>query len=126
MPICSVDRFGLVGMSSVPFGGARLPNDLTIEPKPLMISVNGADTPKNVPSRDRALGHGSARLRRIDIISKEPPASLVLHQRRSGAWPHQKKRNPTTDERELIPTVFHLRHLHLDVICTSACLNIRT
>jgi hypothetical protein len=85
MPICSVDRFGLVGMSSVPFGGAKLPNYLTIEPKPLMISVNGADTPKNVPGRDRALGHGSARLWRIDIISKEPPASLVLHQRRSGA-----------------------------------------
>jgi hypothetical protein len=50
-----------------------------------MIWVNGADTPKNVPSRDRALGRGSARLWRIDIISKEPPASLVLHQRRSGA-----------------------------------------
>ena len=126
---------GCGGMSSVSFGGARLPNDLTIESKPQMISVKMV---LRCLRTCRAVIERLVTARRvfvpIDIIRQDTTSFSGLKSTSLGslappknaALPHQRKRSPTTDERELIPTDSCMCCFRLDVICTTACLNIRT
>jgi hypothetical protein len=57
MPICSVDRQGRAPARLLVGRGSR-----TITEAADDIDKSGAAIPKNVPSRDRPLGYGSARL----------------------------------------------------------------
>jgi hypothetical protein len=60
MPICSVDRQGRAPARLLVGRGSRTSIDSAEAAD--NIDKSGAAIPKNVPSRDRPLGYGSARL----------------------------------------------------------------